>query len=155
VKIYYWDADSIYVKFIGCIPKVSHSYNLRTCRFVNSILRKVCTQMHDVFASKFTCQVPIVPLHQTQAEKIFVLCQNVLLYLLTYLIRSSYTLRCRGCFFHLDHFTDGRTPWTGDQFVAKPLPKHRTTHTHTKHPCLVWDSNPRSRLQSERRQFMH
>jgi hypothetical protein len=25
------------------------------------------------------------------------------------------------------HFTDGRTPWTGDQLVARPLPKHRTT----------------------------
>jgi hypothetical protein len=28
--------------------------------------------------------------------------------------------------FH-DHFTDGRTPLTGDQPVAMPLPKHRTT----------------------------
>jgi hypothetical protein len=29
--------------------------------------------------------------------------------------------------------TVGRTPWTGDQFVARPLPlhKHRKTHTHT------------------------
>jgi hypothetical protein len=27
----------------------------------------------------------------------------------------------------LDHFTDVRTPWTSDQLVAKPLPKHRTT----------------------------
>jgi hypothetical protein len=26
--------------------------------------------------------------------------------------------------FH-NHFTDGRTPWTSDQLVAKPLPKHR------------------------------
>jgi hypothetical protein len=29
----------------------------------------------------------------------------------------------------LDHFTDGRTPWMGDQLVATPLPKHRTTQT--------------------------
>jgi hypothetical protein len=56
----------------------------------------------------------------------------VLIYLLTYLIRSSYTLRYRGCFFHFDHFTDGRTPWTSDQLVAMPLPKHRTTQTHNK-----------------------
>jgi hypothetical protein len=28
-------------------------------------------------------------------------------------------------------FTDGRTPWTGDQPVASPLPKHRiNTYTH-------------------------
>jgi hypothetical protein len=33
--------------------------------------------------------------------------------------------------FH-DHFTDGRTPWTSDQFVARPLPKHRTTQTQNK-----------------------
>jgi hypothetical protein len=32
-----------------------------------------------------------------------------------------------------DHFTDGRTPWTGDQPVARPLPKHRTTQTQNKH----------------------
>jgi hypothetical protein len=24
---------------------------------------------------------------------------------------------------------DGRTPWTGDQLVARPLPKHRTPQT--------------------------
>jgi hypothetical protein len=29
-------------------------------------------------------------------------------------------------------FTDGRTPWTSDQPVAKPLPKHRTTQTQNK-----------------------
>jgi hypothetical protein len=34
--------------------------------------------------------------------------------------------------FH-DHFTDGRTPWTSDQLVAKPLTKHRTTQTQNKH----------------------
>jgi hypothetical protein len=49
------------------------------------------------------------------------------------LIRSSYTLRCRGCFFHFDHFTDGRTPWTSDQLVVRPLSKHRTTQTQNKH----------------------
>jgi hypothetical protein len=44
-------------------------------------------------------------------------------------------------------FTDRKTPWRGDQLFTRPLPKHRTTqkqkstHTHIKHPCLVWDSN--------------
>jgi hypothetical protein len=32
-----------------------------------------------------------------------------------------------------DHFTDGRTPWTSDQPVARPLHKHRTTQTQNKH----------------------
>jgi hypothetical protein len=27
--------------------------------------------------------------------------------------------------FHFDHFIDGRTLWTSDQLVARPLPKHR------------------------------
>jgi hypothetical protein len=30
----------------------------------------------------------------------------------------------------------------------------KRSHTNTKHPCPVWDSNPWSRLPSERRQFM-
>jgi hypothetical protein len=29
--------------------------------------------------------------------------------------------------------TDGRTPWTGDQHVARPLPTHRTTQTQNTH----------------------
>jgi hypothetical protein len=52
----------------------------------------------------------------------------------------------------------GRTPWSGEQSVAKPLPTHRTTQTQNKrtykHECLEWDSIPRSQRSSERRQFM-
>jgi hypothetical protein len=29
-------------------------------------------------------------------------------------------------------YTDGRTPWTGDKPVARPLPTHKTTQTHNK-----------------------
>jgi hypothetical protein len=29
-------------------------------------------------------------------------------------------------------YADGRTPWTSDQSVARPLPKHRTTQTQNK-----------------------
>jgi hypothetical protein len=36
----------------------------------------------------------------------------------------------------LDHFTDGRIPWTGDELVARPLPKHRTTQTQNKRTQL-------------------
>jgi hypothetical protein len=36
-------------------------------------------------------------------------------------------------------WTFGRTPWTGDQLVARPLPVHtnteKRTNTNTKHPC--------------------
>jgi hypothetical protein len=53
-------------------------------------------------------------------------------------------------------FTDGRTSWTSDQPITRPLPTHRTTQTQNKsilrHPCLEWDSNPWSQRSSERRQ---
>jgi hypothetical protein len=29
-------------------------------------------------------------------------------------------------------YTDGRTPWTGDQPVIRPLPAHRTAQTQNK-----------------------
>jgi hypothetical protein len=38
----------------------------------------------------------------------------------------------------------GRTTWTGDQPVAKPQP----TQNKRRHPCLEWDSNPRSQRSS-------
>jgi hypothetical protein len=47
----------------------------------------------------------------------------------------------------LNLYTVGRTPWTGDQPVARPLPTHRTTQQRInahRHPCLECDSNPRS-----------
>jgi hypothetical protein len=43
-------------------------------------------------------------------------------------------------------YTVGRTPWTGDQPVARPLPTRRTTETQnkcTQTSMLEWDSNPR------------
>jgi hypothetical protein len=48
-------------------------------------------------------------------------------------------------------YTVGRTPCTGDQPVARPLPAHRI-NAH-RHPCLEWDSNPRPQRSSERREF--
>jgi hypothetical protein len=49
-------------------------------------------------------------------------------------------------------YTVGRTPWTGDQPVARPLATHRI-NAH-RHPCLEWNSNPWSQCSSERRQFI-
>jgi hypothetical protein len=54
-------------------------------------------------------------------------------------------------------FTVGRTPWTGDQLVARPLPyigQHKHRINANKHPCLEWDSKPRSQCSSKRRQLM-
>jgi hypothetical protein len=49
-------------------------------------------------------------------------------------------------------YTVGRTPWMGDQLVARSLPTHRI-NAH-KHLCLEWNSNPRSPCSRGRRQFM-
>jgi hypothetical protein len=35
-------------------------------------------------------------------------------------------------FLDLFFYTVGRTPWTGDQPVARPLPAHRTVQTQNK-----------------------
>jgi hypothetical protein len=54
-------------------------------------------------------------------------------------------------------YTDGRTPWTSDQPVPRPLPTHRTTQTQNKrthkHPCLELDWNPWSQRSSEGKKF--
>jgi hypothetical protein len=51
----------------------------------------------------------------------------------------------------LNLYTVGRTPWTGNQLVARPLPTHTGQHKHRInahiHPCFEWDSNPRSQCQ--------
>jgi hypothetical protein len=43
-------------------------------------------------------------------------------------------------------YTLGRTPWTGNQDVARPLSKHRTTQTQNKrihrYQSLEWGWNP-------------
>jgi hypothetical protein len=48
-------------------------------------------------------------------------------------------------------YTIGRTPWTGDQPVARPLPTHMATNRINahRHPCVEWDSNSRSQRSSD------
>jgi hypothetical protein len=76
---------------------------------------------------------------------------NQSIYLL--ICSSTVLLLDLGLFFSfLILYTVGRTPWTGDQPVAKPLPTPgtaKTRNTH-RHPCLEWDSNPRSRGHCDR-----
>jgi hypothetical protein len=54
-------------------------------------------------------------------------------------------------------YTVSRSPWTGDQPVARPLPapgQHKHRMNAHRHPCLKWNSNTRSQCLSGRRQFM-
>jgi hypothetical protein len=46
-----------------------------------------------------------------------------------------------------------RTPWTGDHPVARPLPTQDNTKADI-HPCLEWDTNPRSQCSSGWRHFV-
>jgi hypothetical protein len=54
-------------------------------------------------------------------------------------------------------YTVGRTPWMGNQPVAS-LCLHAEQHKHRinahRHPCLEWDSNPRSQCSSGRSRCM-
>jgi hypothetical protein len=56
----------------------------------------------------------------------------------------------------LNLYTVDRTPWTGDQPVARPLLTYKTTQTEETHryPCLEWDSNPRYQYSNGWRRFM-
>jgi hypothetical protein len=55
---------------------------------------------------------------------------NGLVFIYLWLYSPSFGL---GLFFSfLILYTVGRTPWTGDQPFARPLPTHRTTHTQNK-----------------------
>jgi hypothetical protein len=56
-------------------------------------------------------------------------------------------------------FTHGRTPWTGDQLVTRPLPKHRTTQTqknaHTHQTSMPWVGFEPMIPASEREKSVH
>jgi hypothetical protein len=55
----------------------------------------------------------------------------------------------------LNPYTEGRTPWT-EISPSQGRYLYRTTQTQNKrkHPCLEWDSNPRSQCSSGRGRFM-
>jgi hypothetical protein len=69
-----------------------------------------------------------------------------------YLWLYSPLLNLSGFFSFLILHTVGRTPWTGDQPVTRPLPTHRI-NIH-RHPSLEYYSNPRSQCSCGRRRFM-
>jgi hypothetical protein len=57
-----------------------------------------------------------------------------------------------------DLFTIGRTPWTSDQPVARPLPKHRRAQTQNKHmytPSIHARSGIRTHDHSVRAKTVH
>jgi hypothetical protein len=88
---------------------------------------------------------------RTKVNKI----KNISIYLSIYLPvclwLCSPSLDLGRFFSFLTLYTVGKTPWTGDQPVARSLPTYRTTQTQNKrthrYPCLEWDSNPRSCLR--------
>jgi hypothetical protein len=85
-------------------------------------------------------------------------------------VLAAVLLRCNATYSLISGFTDlcwalahfifqFRNPvhsqqnsFDGDQPVARPLPTRRI-NAH-RHPCVEWDSNPRSQRSSWRREFM-
>jgi hypothetical protein len=65
----------------------------------------------------------------------------------------------RGFFYSFNLFTDGRTPWTSDLPVARPLPKHRTTQTqknvYTHQISMPWVGFENTIPASERAKTVH
>jgi hypothetical protein len=79
-----------------------------------------------------TCKI-IIPQSKmlvTSVENLvrFIFLLNLILRSSTFFIYSSYTvfLRCRGFSFFFGPYTIGRTPWTSDRPVARPLHKYKT-----------------------------
>jgi hypothetical protein len=96
---------------------------------VSVILRKKCVFTCVLFrtVSKielFHCTVPKLLIR----ERFYIL---LLFFCFPLAVQPSWTQTSDFQFY--DHFTDCRSPWTSDQFVARPLPKHRTTQTQNKH----------------------
>jgi hypothetical protein len=56
----------------------------------------------------------------------------IYIYLSVYLWFYSLLLNLGRSFSFLTFYRDDRTPWTGDQPVARPLPTHRTTQKQNK-----------------------
>jgi hypothetical protein len=50
-----------------------------------------------------------------------------------YFLLAVQTLWALASFQFPDLFTIGRTPWTSDQLVSRPLSKHRTAQIQNKH----------------------
>jgi hypothetical protein len=59
--------------------------------------------------------------------------------------------------FHSLLYTDGRTPWTGDQPVTMPVLTHRTTQTQNKrtHTAMPWEGFESTIPVSERSKTVH
>jgi hypothetical protein len=72
------------------------------------------------------------------------MCRTAEVYLYIYLWLYSPLLDLGSFFSFLILYTVSRTPWAGDQPVARPLPTHRI-NSH-RHPCLEWDSNPWAKI---------
>jgi hypothetical protein len=117
-------------KFYSFNVKLSHfslphklSYYKKVSWNIPSLLFIPCCMR--VCSSTTRCGKPHMPVMMLLLMKKLSLCQ---IFYRLYSPRGPWPL-----FQFHDHFTDDRTPWTSDQLVARPLPKHRTTQTQNKH----------------------
>jgi hypothetical protein len=100
---------------------------------------KRCISQHDHVTTQKAVQIT------RHASKVLCVCTR---YLHICLWLCSPTVGLWPLFQFLILYTVGRTPWTGDQPVTRPLPTHRI-NAHG-YQCLECDSNPRSQCSSLR-----
>jgi hypothetical protein len=143
-------APSSWPSIILCAsPTAAHTEHI----FIRRFTECSCKNSHrmDINFSAAETQLTVEKLKYRKTAKY--------LYYYYYYYGSTALLLGLGRFFSfLILYTFGRTPWTGDQPVARALPTRRTTQTQNKRtqyrtPCLELDSSPRSQRSNERRQF--
>jgi hypothetical protein len=107
----------------------------------------------ESFLSYFYSSSPFLPIFcplHTSSPSILCSSSLVFLFLLLPLWSVGHPWKASFHFSSLILETVGRTPWTGDQPVAKPLPNTNTD----RYPCIECDSKPRSQFSRRRRHFM-
>jgi hypothetical protein len=114
---------------------ISDTFCCNKCKCIFDII------IFSITYSKISlCIKHCIPANSPQ-ETVFVLCAWQTIEML-YLWLYSPFFGPLPLFLFLNHIQSWYTPWMGDQPITRPLLTHRI-NTH-RHPCLQWDSNPRS-----------
>jgi hypothetical protein len=142
-----------------CVKLVNHLHPMPRLRMMDLLLHSLIS-FHStalklvMHRDNFT--LPVIILISLRINRC-ALCPYVHMYVCMYIPAMKPHYYCYCIFFQWLHspcgfwpllfqfpnlYTGGRTPWTSDQLVARPLylntrqHKHRKTHIHTiKHPC--------------------
>jgi hypothetical protein len=120
-----------------------------SCPNLNEVLR-LCITLHESVCL-ISCYLWLYKIWNYRAGLAFLaLWESVKWFKRSYReFRYLYSIMISDTYSH----TVGRTPWTGDHPVTRLLTTHRINTR--KHPCLEWESNPRSQRSNERTKTVH